>query len=101
MNQRGHSGRVDANQPQIVSDLRALGYSVVSLARVGSGCGDILVGVRGHNLLFEIKDPAQPKSKRLLTDEECSFHLHWRGQIATIETTEQALDLIGIKTGER
>lgn len=101
MNQRGHSGRVDANQPQIVKDLRKLGYSVVSLARVGGGCGDILVGHRGHNLFFEIKDPAQPPGKRLLTLEEGTFHMSWRGQISVIETSEQADYLIQMKAGKR
>lgn len=94
MNQRGHSGRVDANQPQIVKDLRASGYSVVSLARVGGGCGDILVGYRDHNLMFEVKDPSQPPSKRRLTDEEMQFHNDWKGQIDVIETIEQAFELI-------
>ena len=61
---------------------------------LGSGYPDILVGWRGMNFWFECKDPNQPPSKRKLTDDEKDFHLAWSGQIAVIETVEDALDVM-------
>ena len=49
------AARVDANQESIVAGLKRAGCEVLSLARVGQGCPDILA-LRGSNLfLMEIK----------------------------------------------
>ena len=97
MNRRGHRGKVDANQAALVRELRQLGYSVVSLASVGDGCPDILCGDRRTktNYLFELKDGTKPPSARKLTEAEAAFHAAWCGQIAVVETTEQALRVMG------
>ncbi len=89
--------RTDRNQSQIVKELRQMGYSVLSLASIGKGCPDILVGKAFMNYVFEIKDPERSPSERRLTDDEETFHTLWRGQIAVIETTEEALKLMGVK----
>lgn len=83
--------RVDANQSTIVKELRELGATVQSLADLGKGVPDILVGFRGRNFLFEIKDWKQPPSKRRLTPDEKQWHLAWGGNVTTIETTNDAL----------
>lgn len=88
------ANRVDQNQSRIVKELRQLGYSVVSIADVGDGCPDILVGGAGVNWLFEIKDWKQPPSKKRLTPKEKLFHAAWRGQVAVIETTAEALKVM-------
>lgn len=88
-------GRIDANQPELVDELRKLGASVQSLAAIGRGCPDILVGFRGENLAFEIKDPLQPPSKRQLTYEESLWHQNWNGQIDTVTTLEEILAVVG------
>lgn len=82
--------RIDGNHVDIVNELRSLGASVCSLASVGSGCPDILVGWKGRNYLFEIKDPKQKPSKQTLTDDEKCFHFLWHGQVDVITSTEQA-----------
>ena len=87
-------GRIDANHSQIVRELRQMGATVLSLANIGSGCPDLLVGWRGKNVALEIKDPTQPPSKRRLTDDEKAFHLAWQGQVAVVETTEEALKIL-------
>lgn len=90
--------RIDANQPEIVDELRKkLGASVQSLAAIGHGCPDILVGLRGRNLAFEIKDPMQPPSKRQLTYEETLWHQNWCGQIDTVLTIEEILEVVETK----
>lgn len=88
--------RVDANQPALVRELRRIGCSVQSIAPLGCGVPDLLVGVGHANWLLEVKDPAQPPSRRVLTPDEQEWHQCWRGQVAVIETLEQALRLLGI-----
>lgn len=90
MIRRGHSGKIDANQPDIVKHLRAIGCSVQSLATVGDGCPDILVGLQGLNIVLEIKDPSQIPSKRRMTEPEETWHLGWKGQKAVVETAKEA-----------
>jgi len=96
--------RVDANQPAIVKVLRQCGCSVQSLASVGKGCPDLLVGHYhsgpggdgSRNYLFEVKDPDKPPSARRLTPDEKRWHECWEGQVHTIETAEEALRIMGI-----
>ena len=83
--------KVDRNHQEIVEALRKAGISVVSLAVVGKGCGDLLCGYRGFNVLLEIKDGTAIPSKRVLTEDEAKFALHWRGQWCKVESTGEAL----------
>ncbi len=62
----------DRNQPEIVAELRKIGYLVQDLHRVGKGCPDILVGAHGQLYLFEIKSDAGK-----LTDDEIEWHARW------------------------
>lgn len=94
------AARTDANQTQIVRKLRQMGHSVAATHTVGNGFGDIVVGIRGQNYLFEIKDPTQPPSARKLTPPEVKFHSAWRGQIDTILTAEEAHEIIMRQFGE-
>lgn len=87
------AARTDGNQKEIVSKLRACGFSVLHTHQL-KNCFDILVGAYGLNFAFEIKDPEQPKSSRKLTNGEQEFFDSWRGQVNMIETFEEALDII-------
>lgn len=89
------SARVDANQTAIVDALRAVGASVQSLAMVGRGVPDLLVGWRGSNLLLEVKDGDKPRSARRLTPDETTWHESWRGQVATVASIDEALEVLG------
>ena len=89
-----HRPRLDSNQHAIVDALRKMGFTVYSLAPLGKGVGDLLVGAAGSNYLFEVKDPAKPPSKRRLTDDEQRWQERWKGQVATILTVEDALAVI-------
>lgn len=88
------TAKIDDNQKQIVDGLRKLGLSVQSLASIGNGCPDIVVGTDRKNFLFEIKDGSKPPSKRLLTDDEVKWHERWRGQVHVVETIEDVLNVI-------
>jgi hypothetical protein len=85
------AAKVDANQADIVAALRKIGASVQPLHSVGQGCPDILVGWRGMNTILEIKDGRKPPSARKLTDDQVIWHEGWRGQVAVVETVEQAI----------
>jgi hypothetical protein len=73
------AARVDANQEQVVSVLRGYGASVQTLAAVGKGVPDLLVGYRGRNFLLEVKDGDKPASQTKLTPDQQDWHTAWRG----------------------
>ncbi len=88
------ASKVDDNQPDIVAALRKRGCSVQPIHMIGRGVPDILIGHRGTNLLAEIKDGRKPPSARRLTDDEEIWHRDWRGQIAIINSIDEAMDMI-------
>lgn len=89
--------RIDANQPDIVKDLRKLnGVTVRSVATIKNFL-DIVVGYDNRNYLFEIKDPQKPPSARKLTPGEKIFMDGWTGQADIALTTEEIIKIIGYK----
>jgi hypothetical protein len=90
--------RIDGNHSEIVKALRAVGATVQSLAGVGRGCPDLLVGFGGRSYLAEVKNPAMPPSRRRLTVDELEWHQSWRGHVCVIETPEQAIAMITSQT---
>jgi hypothetical protein len=88
------AARVDDNQAEIVAALRAIGASVQPLHTIGQGCPDILVGLSGRNVLFELKNPNQVPSKRKLTDDEAIWFGNWRGEAYVIETADEAISIL-------
>jgi Holliday junction resolvase len=91
-------GRTDRNQQDIVDALRKAGCSVLSLANVGQGCPDLLVGLAGKNHLLEVKDGDKPPCRQKLTPAQVRFHRDWQGQKAVVATVHEALAaVIGVK----
>ncbi|WP_116328100.1 hypothetical protein [Cupriavidus phytorum] len=88
------AAKVDANQAEIVEALRKIGATVQPLHAVGQGCPDLLVGWRGMNTILELKDGRKPPSARKLTEDQEKWHANWRGQVAVVETVEQAIEAI-------
>jgi hypothetical protein len=85
-------GRVDSNQKEIVAALRQIGAFVQSLADIGKGCPDLLVGCAGRTFLLEVKDGSKPKSARALTPDEELWIERWRGApVFIVESAEQAI----------
>lgn len=95
------AAKIDDNQREIVDALEKIGCSVTSLAAVGKGCPDIIVGYLGSNYLLEIKDGSKPPSKRGLTEDQEKWHLHWEGQVAVVKNVEEAIAAVGIGTFNR
>jgi len=88
------AARTDTNHTTIVDALRSMGCTVQSLAAVGKGCPDLLVGYSGKNYLLEIKDGKKPPSKRALTPDQTAWHRAWRGHVAVVCSVDEALDVI-------
>lgn len=85
------AAKVDATQAAIVETLRAAGATVTSLAAVGDGCPDLLVGWRAHNLLLEVKDGSLAPSARALTPPQKKWHREWKGRAHVVNSVEDAL----------
>ena len=85
--------RIDQNQQDIVKALRQAGSSVLSLAAIGNGCPDLLVGWHGRNYLLEVK-----YDKGDLSAEQVIWHKDWRGQVATVRTVTEAIETLNTLT---
>ncbi len=88
------AARTDANQQQVVGDLRVLGFSVAVTSALGNGFPDLVVGYRDaagdeRNLLVELKDGDKPPSKQVLTADEFRFREKWAGRIITARTVDE------------
>jgi Holliday junction resolvase len=89
--------KIDANQPKIVAALRKAGAFVQSLATIGKGCPDIMVGYKGAWYLMEIKDGDKEISQRKLKPDEMDWILKASriAPVHLVETEAQALAVIG------
>lgn len=81
--------KVDANQGEIVEALRAMGASVESLAPLGNGCPDLLVGWRGHNILMEVKVPGFKLNCR-----QKPWHAGWKGRAHVVYSLAEAIEIM-------
>ena len=89
--------KLDVNHLEIVATLRKCGASVVSMASLGGGVPDLLVGWNGRTCLMEIKDGNKPPSQRKLTEDQMQFHREWRGgSIAIVDSVDAALRILKI-----
>ena len=84
------AAKIDDNQPEIVAALRKAGWSVQSIASMGCGVPDLLIGRGGLNLLLEVKDGKKPKSKRMLTEDKRDWHESWNGNVRIVECLERS-----------
>ena len=88
------AARVDDNQKQIVESLRRFGASVYPTHMVGRGFPDIVVGYRGLNYLFEIKDGEKVPSKQRLTKDELAFFEMWKGSVYKVTTVDECISIM-------
>ena len=80
-------GKTDNNQTEIVAGLRAVGASVTSLADLGHGVPDLLVGHHGETFLMEVKTP-----EGSLTPDQVEYNQTWRGRtIMVVRSVEDAI----------
>ncbi len=92
------AANVDSNQAEIVKALRDAGCLVRSLAAMGQGMPDLLVGCNGVLYLVEVKDGSKPPSKRGLTPQQRDFFEEWAGYPVTVAVNPlHALTVVGAK----
>jgi len=93
------AAKVDDNQAAIVAALRAIGCTVQSLAAIGKGCPDLLVGCNGKTALIEVKDGSKSPSERRLTPEQLKWHAKWNGgTLAVVCDVESAIRVARMMT---
>ena len=81
------AAKVDENHGEIVEALRSVsGVTVCSLAGLGFGCPDLLIGARGKTWLAEIKDGEKTPSRRSLTADQVKWIERWTGSDVIILT---------------
>ena len=85
------AARVDINQAAIVKALRQCGVSVQSMAQIGKGCPDLLVGHHNKNWAIEVKG-----AKGKLTPDQLEWIQAWRGEVHIVRTVDDALRLVGV-----
>lgn len=91
------ASKVDDNQKRIVDALRRAGATVESLAPVGKGCPDLLVGFRGKTVLIEVKDGDKIPSKQRLRESQKNWHSTWRGaRVEVVHNVEEAMIVVGL-----
>ena len=90
-----HHARTDANHAAIVDALRRVGAAVTSLAAVGHGVPDLLVSYRGQWILMELKDGAQPPSRRRLTPDEAAWCQQQHAPVWVVGSVDDALMALG------
>ncbi len=86
--------RVDANQKEVVKQLRDLGVSVLHTHQLGRGAPDLVLGYINSNYMIELKDGNKTKSQQKLTPDEVQFQESWNGNYAVCNSIEQILTLI-------
>ncbi len=85
------AARTDGNHEEIVKALRAVGATVQSLAAVGHGVPDLLVGYQGKTILMEVKDGTKSPSKRQLTEDQVKWIDAWSGgSVYIVDNVEAA-----------
>jgi Holliday junction resolvase len=78
--------RADANQKQIVDELRACGVSVFSTSQVDNFV-DLIAGFRGLNYLLEVKS-----DKGKLSEKQIKFRDEWAGRIIVVRKVDDFFD---------
>ncbi len=82
--------RVDANQAEVITALRAAGYYVKALHMVGFGFPDLLVVSKSRRVvLMEIKQRGES-----LNRDERDFHEVYPGPICIAHSSQEAVDIM-------
>lgn len=79
--------RVDANHLDICRALEKCGCSVLSIASIGKGAPDIVIGFYGNNYLAEIKNGNKGK----VNDKQREFHDKWESNVLVFRSVDEAI----------
>lgn len=84
------SSRRDANEPEIVNALRAVGCTVVRVESRLAGLPDLYVGFRGAWYAMEVKG-----EKGVLSEAQRVWHKQAAAPVIVVRTPEEALAALG------
>ena len=94
---RRRAARVDGNHAALRKQARDCGLFWLDTFQLGNGAPDAFVCRLGEWWAVEIKDPAQPPSRRRLTPDEKRWHAEavdtQDAPVAVVETLEELLGL--------
>jgi Holliday junction resolvase len=89
------AAKVDGNHSEIVQALRDAGALVQSLAPVGGGVPDLLVGWQGMLLLIEVKDGSRIPSQQELNPAQEKWHEAWSGHpVYVVRSVDETLEVL-------
>lgn len=88
------AARTDGNHVTIRQAFEAVGCMVADASHVGNGFPDLIVAIPPFNVMIEVKDSAQPRRFRKLTNAQKIFHKGWSNPIHVVETVDQALLIV-------
>ena len=96
MSKNRFAANIDKNQPEIVKALRAVNGVTVQLSM-----DDILVGYKGVNYWFEIKEPRHLNKKgeiypSSIKDSQHKLLAEWKGHYKIVWNIDQILEEMGI-----
>lgn len=86
-----YAKRTDDNHRDVVDEFRLVmpEATVFDSSGAGNGFPDLVIGLKGRNYLFEIKDPEKCPSARGLTDAQKEFHIGWQGQVTVVHSAAE------------
>jgi len=92
-----YARKVDGNHAEIVRALALADAMVQSIASVGAGCPDLLVGYKGRWVVMEIKDGSKPPGARRLAECQRIWHLTAKRHglpVFVVTSPQEALDAL-------
>lgn len=75
--------KIDANQPEIVKALKAIGVQVEVIGKPV----DLLICHQGETAVMEVKNPDGGR----LTKDQIEFIARWPGKVHVVKTPEEAV----------
>ncbi len=88
------AAKVDQNHPEIVAALRDCGCEVLSLAKIGKGCPDLLVYRTGRMYLLEVKH-GKAKTNKDTAEAQKTFAQRW--PVTVVRSIEDAIEAVQAK----
>ena len=82
------AAKVDANQPEIVKELRKAGWYVLIISQL-KNCCDLIISKNGRTIAIEVKDGSKPKSSQRLSEGEEKFMMQWQGEYKILTSTDE------------
>lgn len=89
--------KVDRNHGPVVDAFELAGCSVLSIASVGNGAPDLVIGCAGRSHLVEVKPDTRVKAVSNQRANQVAWATKWRGgAVHVVRTTSEAFELANL-----